>query len=441
MSGLPSLAELKSLALEFGISEPSEILKFVESQQTKYRDDRAAERESVKAKAELEREAALHNQQTAKIQSEVELARIASELELARIRANNERGDPVNIAEPNLAPVNKNIKLPYYKDGDNIVDYITRFERIAQLIGVSDGDKAAYLGSLLSGKALSVYIALSDDIVRDYALLKKELLRGFNKTPESYRLDFRNLRIKTDETFSQFSTTLSKCLSLWIDSLEVEHDYQSLFNMIVMDQLLASVSPELRSFILEQRCEDLNEVIDVAEAWASAHKGSNKCNNKTFGKNNFKNSKLFEKSVDPKESKSTISPFKRDNSKVQCHHCKEFGHIKRLCPILKGIPVTKQVSHNVQSCHKSVARDRNLLTEGGGGGGVCGGTQAGEGTSADGSTTVQFCWNDRTPRRYMVTGSVNGQSVSSIWRDTGCSAVIVSNKILPNVKLDKKKWL
>ena len=37
----------------------------------------------------------------------------------------------------------------------------------------------------------------------------------------------------------------------------------------------------------------------------------------------------------------------------------------------------------------------------------------------------------------MTTGSVNGMRVSTILRDTGCTAVIVSDDLLPNVDVEK----
>ena len=48
-------------------------------------------------------------------------------------------------------------------------------------------DLASYavrLGSLLTGKAAEMYTSLSADVTKDYKLLKKALLTGFNKTPD-----------------------------------------------------------------------------------------------------------------------------------------------------------------------------------------------------------------------------------------------------------------
>ena len=65
-------------------------------------------------------------------------------------------------------------------------------------------DLASYavrLGSLLTGKAAEMYTSLSADVTKDYKLLKKALLTGFNKTSDGYRAEFRNVKISLGETF------------------------------------------------------------------------------------------------------------------------------------------------------------------------------------------------------------------------------------------------
>ena len=54
--------------------------------------------------------------------------------------------------------------------------------------------------SLLSGKALKIYAALSPEITNDYQSLKSALLGGFNKTTDSYRDDFKAARILVKHT-------------------------------------------------------------------------------------------------------------------------------------------------------------------------------------------------------------------------------------------------
>ena len=49
--------------------------------------------------------------------------------------------------------------LPTFKDGEDIASYLTRFERVASLLGLSSDTYAVRLGSLLTGKAVSQWFS------------------------------------------------------------------------------------------------------------------------------------------------------------------------------------------------------------------------------------------------------------------------------------------
>ena len=70
-------------------------------------------------------------------------------------------------------------KLPVFQDGNDIVSFIIRSERIAALLKLTPESYAVRMG-----KALQIYAALSPETTDDYNPLKAALLSGFNKTPE-----------------------------------------------------------------------------------------------------------------------------------------------------------------------------------------------------------------------------------------------------------------
>lgn len=49
------------------------------------------------------------------------------------------------------------------------------------------------------------------------------------------------------------------------------------------------------------------------------------------------------------------------------------------------------------------------------------------------SYVLEFCFEDTTPKKFAVAGTVNGARVTTILRDTGCSCIIVSEEALPDV--------
>ena len=109
-------------------------------------------------------------------------------------------------------------KLPQFKDSDDIVSFIIRFQQIGSLLKPDPNSHAVRIGSLLSGKALKIYAALSPEITDDHQSQKSALLSGFNKTTDSYHDDFKAARIGSGETYQQFGVQLGRLFDHWFDS-------------------------------------------------------------------------------------------------------------------------------------------------------------------------------------------------------------------------------
>ncbi|XP_076062497.1 uncharacterized protein LOC143037823 [Oratosquilla oratoria] len=287
-------------------------------------------------------------------------------------------------------------KLPLLQEGEDIASYLNRFERIAELLKLSSDSYAVRLGTLLTGKAADMYISLSPEITKDYELLKKALLSGFNKTPDGYRVDFRNAKISPGETFLQFSFQLTRLFQAWLDSSEVGNTFNDLKDFMILDQFLSSLHPDLRAFIKERRPSTLTEAIRLADDWTSAHPN--------LPRTSIPNAKKFSRPPKPpKVTTATPNPSsgRKDPPPLTCHGCGEIGHIRPRCP-------------------------RNPRT-------------FKEGTSTTQPYKVGFCLSDRTVPHFQASGTINGAWVSTIIRDTGCSCVVVSDEMLPDIDVPSCK--
>ena len=80
-------------------------------------------------------------------------------------------------------------------------------------------------------------------------------------------------------------------------------------------------------------------------------------------------------------------------NRIACYGCSKFGHLRRNC---RSNPGDFQIS------------------------------------KGNSSENVQFCLDNKNPRKFMCCISVSGTPVSTICKDTGCSSVIVSDSILPD---------
>ncbi|XP_037804877.1 uncharacterized protein LOC119599206 [Penaeus monodon] len=275
--------------------------------------------------------------------------------------------------------------LPVFKDGEDMTSYLIKFERIASLLNFREETYAIRLGSLLTGKAVDIYTSLPPEITSDYKLLKKALLRGYSKTPASYRNDFRTAKIKCGETYEQFAIRLGRLFDYWVDACDITKDYESLRDFMLLDQLMSSISPDLRVYVKEHNVSSLSDAVSLSDNWASAHSAYPK---------SYQSFDQGKRSVAPKPPTPIQPALKRDFSSVKCHGCGDIGHTRSRCP--KNPLAYKQYSS--VPTHK-----------------------------------VGFSLNDRGKSKFMTAGTLNGAWVSTILRDTGCTCVIVSDKLLPDV--------
>lgn len=361
----PSIEELKAQAEFIGLAG-ADIAKYVIAAQNQAREDRANERADKARAAEREHE-----------------------LELAKIKVTDRKTCEDYASRP---------KLPIYSEGEDIGSFLIRFERIAKLLNISEETYAARLGSVLTGKCVDIYTGLSEEITSDYELLKKALLKGFNKTPDGYRKDFRAARIKDSESFDLFAIKLGRFFDQWIDSCDVQKEFQSLRDYMILDQLMSAVTPDLRTYLKENNVHDLKTAIQMSDSWSSAHRTQTRT---TFVKNNprkLDRHQGYQSDQTPSVNvKPSLSPHGKKFSNVTCHGCREKGHIRPNCP-------------------------KNPLTF------------KSNPASQPQQVQIGFCLNEPNKySQYMTSGTVNGSWVSTILRDTGCTNIIVSEEVLPDI--------
>ncbi|XP_037802989.1 uncharacterized protein LOC119597483 [Penaeus monodon] len=304
---MSSLVDILREAQALGIS-PDAVQQLVEEEQKLAKDkaereERAAERELKKLELELK---------------EAEKRR-AHESYLAELRSPGERIETVDVDASANKSVNANLydglRLPTFNDGqDDIDSYLLRFERLALLHNWKKEDYHVYLGSLLRGRALKVYVSLPEEIVNDYEKLKSALLRSYSVDSEMYRRKFRECKCTDKESYVQLLVRMEQYLDRWISLSSVHKSYDSLFDFMIREQFLCSCNSELRVFLKEREFSSATEMAEAADRYRSAHLYRGKALK-------FPQPKPFSQSRD----KGTID-------EIVCHACGKNGHIKPNCP-------------------------------------------------------------------------------------------------------------
>ncbi|XP_068222203.1 uncharacterized protein [Palaemon carinicauda] len=303
----------------------------------------------------------------------------AHELELQKIRGATSNPSHVTVAVDTTRP------LPFC-DTDDITAYLVRFEKVAVSLNWERNSWSVQLASLLRGKALDIYMSLSDDVTSDYASLKEALLKGFKKTSDWYRTAFKTAKMDSKSTYEQYLNILFRNFDLWINSLRITKDYEDLRNIIVCDQFMSTLPKERRLFLKERKPRTPEDYSSLADTYASAHKCYPKDEQKSFRHNANLSSSSDKISESEKPEKTSSSR----PGKIACYGCGQSGHISRNCP--NKVPKKKSES----SLEIGQVLDNT---------GVCG---------------------------PMVCGTVNGVTLSTILRDTGFTTVVVSEDLIPD---------
>ncbi|XP_076034215.1 uncharacterized protein LOC143021003 isoform X2 [Oratosquilla oratoria] len=161
---------------------------------------------------------------------------------------------------------------------------------------------------------------------------------------------------------------------------------------MILDQFLSSLHPDLRPF-KERRPSTLTEAIRLADDWTSAQP--------TLPRTSVLNAKKFSRLPKVTTVLPNSSIGRKDPPPLTCHGCGEIGHIRPRCP-----------------------RNPGTLKEG---------------TSATQLYKVGFYLSDRRVPHFQASGTINGAWVSSIIRDTGCSCVVISDEMLPDIDVPSCK--
>ena len=191
--------KLMQYGRELGL-EGRELQKFIETQQSIEREERAENRRVELAK--LEFQVAIEKEKKEVL--EKERLRIQTVLELK-----NEGVDmSYDLQGMGGRQRAKGPKLPAFVDGkDDLDSYLKRFERFATINGWEKYEWATALSALLTGKALDVYSRMPDDTVLDYDKVKESLLIRYQLTEEGFKKRYRESDPEDtrDKLYSEFS--------------------------------------------------------------------------------------------------------------------------------------------------------------------------------------------------------------------------------------------
>ncbi|KAK7922269.1 hypothetical protein WMY93_009171 [Mugilogobius chulae] len=224
-------------------------------------------------------------------------------------------------------------KIPPYQTGEDIENYLLRFERIAKTWKWPETEWACRLVPLLSGKALEAYTAMDEDEAHCYRDLKAALLVKFDVSPETYRQRFRSTIVPSRETPTETYHRLKSLYRRWVrpDQLTKEQ----IGELIILEQLLHVLPSDVRTWVKEHEPEDGLTAARLALQYQNARRG---------GPPRFSSApRPFhqpaparpnrETNQDTRGTPSSATTQQAPGKPIVCYYCQQPGHKASVCPV------------------------------------------------------------------------------------------------------------
>ena len=231
-------------------------------------------------------------------------------------------------------------RLEKLTENDDIEHFLITFEKISAACRWPKDDLVFHLIPLLTGKARSAYVHMDVDETHDYENVKNAILRKYDINPETYRQRFRNPDVEPGETPKELYVRLKELYQKWVRPKD--KTVKDVGEMIILEQYLRMLSPELQIWIKEHDPPSAAEAASLADMFVAARRPGQpwsystwraaKDNRQPFSPQYHQNATQSGGKAPFRENQPINTQTKQANRVPTCYVCGQEGHIKPNCP-------------------------------------------------------------------------------------------------------------
>lgn len=217
-------------------------------------------------------------------------------------------------------------KMP--KESPDIPTYFASVDRLFSINSIADDCKVALLTPYLSDAARNLVSTLPSEDVDTYEHFKAALLREFRLTPDKYKYYFDSAGRRPEESFVQFVTRLNTMIKQYLNSREVNNDYETLIELLLADKLKLHMTSNILSRVRNTegltwlRPKKLAELADVYEG-----------DSQFFAQSNRKYQGKGGGAAHPTGNSLETANNPAGKGSIKCFNCSNFGHKAAACTV------------------------------------------------------------------------------------------------------------
>jgi len=288
-----------------------------------------------------------------KWEAEMELKKQELARQSAKDAAEQERKDSSVMKKKLFGDAMRGSAIRMGADPIDVVPFFRNVEQLFKVYDVPAELQAMLLSPFLNDRAKSILGRLSPEVLGDYERHKAAFLQEFKLSANVYLKRFNKCCKTKDETYVAFASKLKSLLDYYLESRDVK-DFAHLCELLVCDRIKSVLSKGCLKYVLSIKSaskpgwlamRDLTEAID---RYTAAHSVTDKPISFAVGQTPIKSSDsatvLPHTGPNTLASKVTSSAAGRGrgrgvclmNDNRRCHHCGVLGHIRPMCPELRG---------------------------------------------------------------------------------------------------------